>query len=272
MKVTSPPPAPLKGETTVPNGSTGNPPNNFQLAWQALLLNENAYDAVSKTKSPFRKGLTILFIILLTVGVAQSIGLAFDVLTTPRIDLVQEAILQALTKASWYQAAVVETTDFATSFDQMYTLSWQLLRIMGGVPSWLGTATSFIVRLIFSLLSWLIYGWVAYLIARWLGGQAKWSLFLGALGLAYAPMLLAVANLVPGLAVPGSLIAGWLLITKYQAVKNTHKLSWEHSLAVVVVPYLVIGLVLFGVVLLGGASALSQIPGLDAILSLLGGG
>lgn len=251
---------------------TSPPRSSLRLSWQALLLNENVYLTISETKSPMREGVTILIVILLIVGVAQSVGLLLDVLTTPRIDLVQEAILQSLTEMGWYQQLAEESPEFSLSFRQQYILLWQALRIIGGAPSWLGTATAFIVNLVLSLLSWLVYGSVVYLTARWLGSQIGGRRFLGILSLAYAPKLLAVASLIPGVTVPGSLIAGWLLMTKYQVVKSICNFSWRRNLVVILTPYVVIGMALFGIVLLGGAYALSQIPGLDALLKFFGGG
>ncbi len=234
----------------------------LRLAGQAMLLDDSAYAAVYDAKSPLRRGLTILLVILLTVGVAMAIGLALDIVVTPRLDLVEKAIFEALTETTWYQETTTESPDFATSFKRFYTVAWQIAYAVGQAPSWLGTLTGFLATLIVSLLSWFIYGSLAYGIGRWLGGQGNYQQFMGTLALAYAPKLLLVAMVIPGMAL-GGIVTLWLLLTKYQAVKHTYNLSWERNLAVVLMPYLIIGLTLFGLLLITVAYGLSQVPGLD---------
>jgi hypothetical protein len=142
-------------------------------------------------------------------------------------------------------------------------VAWQIAYAVGQAPSWLGMLTGFLLTLIGSLLSWFIYGSLAYGIGRWLGGQGKYQQFMGTLALAYAPKLLLVAMVIPGMTFLGGIVALWLLLTKYQAVRHTSNLSWERSLAVVRIPYLITGLTLFGLLLFTVAYGLSQIPGLD---------
>ncbi len=234
----------------------------LRLAGQALLLDDSAYATVYDAKHPLRRGFTILLVILLTVGVALAIGLALDIMVTPRLDLVEKAIFEALAETTWYQETSTQSPDFATSFKQLYTVAWQIAYAVGQAPSWLGTLTGFLLTLIGSLLSWFIYGSLAYGIGRWLGGQGNYPQFMGTLALAYAPKLLLVAMVIPGMTL-GGIVALWLLLTKYQAVKHTSNLSWERSLAVVLIPYLITGLTLFGLLLFTVAYGLSQVPGLD---------
>jgi hypothetical protein len=240
----------------------------LRLAGQALLLDDSAYATVYDAKYPLRRGFTILLVILLTVGVALAIGLALDIVVTPRLDLVETAVFETLTETTWYQETSTQSPDFATSFKQLYTVAWQIAYMIGQAPSWLGTLTGFLVTLIVSLLSWFIYGSLAYGIGRWLGGQGNYQQFMGTLALAYAPKLLLVAMVIPGMTL-GGIVALWLLLTKYQAVKHTYNLSWERNLAVVLIPYLIIGLTLFGLLLFTVAYGLSQVPGLDTAIRFL---
>jgi hypothetical protein len=240
----------------------------LRLAGQALLLDDRAYATVYDAKHPLRRGFTILLVILLTVGVALAIGLALDIVVTPRLDLVETAVFETLTETTWYQETSTQSPDFATSFKQLYTVAWQIAYMVGQAPSWLGTLTGFLVTLIVSLLSWFIYGSLAYGIGRWLGEQGNYQQFMGTLALAYAPKLLLVAMVIPGMTL-GGIVALWLLLTKYQAVKHTYNLSWERNLAVVLIPYLIIGLTLFGLLLFTVAYGLSQVPGLDTAIRFL---
>ena len=240
----------------------------LRLAGRALVLDDSAYATVYDAKYPLRRGFTILLVILLTVGVALAIGLALDIVVTPRLDLVETAVFETLTETTWYQETSTQSPDFATSFKRLYTVAWQIAYAVGQAPSWLGTLTGFLVTLIVSLLSWFIYGSLAYGIGRWLGGQGNYQQFMGTMALAYAPKLLLVAMVIPGMTL-GGIVALWLLLTKYQAVKHTYNLSWERNLAVVLIPYLIIGLTLFGLLLFTVAYGLSQVPGLDTAIRFL---
>ena len=160
----------------------------LRLAGQALLLDDSAYATVYDAKHPLRRGFTILLVILLTVGVAMAIGLALDIVVTPRLDLVETAVFEALTETTWYQDSSTQSPDFATSFKRRYTVAWQIAYAVGQAPSWLGTLTGFLVTLIVSLLGWFIYGSLAYRVGRWLGGQGNYQQFMGTMALAYAPV------------------------------------------------------------------------------------
>lgn len=248
-----------------PVGLTG----ALRLAGRALLLDDSAYATVHDAKHPLWRGFTILLVILLTVGVALAIGLALDVVVTPRLDLVETAVFEALTETTWYQQSSTQSPDFANSFKRLYTVAWQIAYAVGQAPSWLGTITGFLLTLIVSLLSWFIYGSLAYGIGRWLGGQDNFQQFMGTLALAYAPKLLLVAMVIPGMTFLGGIVALWLLLTKYQVVKHTYNLSWQRNLVIVFIPHLIIGLTLFGLLLLIVAYVLSQVPGLDAAIRFL---
>ena len=214
-------------------------------------------------------GVNTTSLIALIGAAGLAIGLALDVVVTPRLDLVQKAIFEALTETTWYQETSTQSPDFATSFNRSYSVAWQIAYAVGQAPSWLGTLTGFLLTLIVSLLSWFVYGSLAYGIGRWLGGQGNYQQFMGTLALAYAPKLLLVAMVLPGMTFLGGIVALWLLLTKYQAVKHTYNLSWQRNLAAVVIPHLIIGLTLFGLLLLIVAIVLSQVPGLDAAIRFL---
>ncbi len=261
-----PPPQAL--EPTPP----GNVRGSLQLAWQAFLLNPRAYATVLEAEKPLRKGFVTLLVIILAISIGYALGLALDLLTTPRLDLLQSEILELIQNTTWFKQTASETADFSQNFEQIYLLGWQAMRTSGELPSWLGTGASLVGLMISALLGWLVYGLIAFLFARWLGGAAGLSQYLGVLALSYAPKLLAVAGAIPGLTVPGTLILGWMLVSKYQVTRSAHRLSWQRTLVVIFGAYLVIVLVSFIGFVLSLTSALLQIPGLDFIIKLLQGG
>ena len=236
----------------------GNIRGKLGLVWQGLLLKADAFRTVSLMERPLLKGLGILLSIALILATAQALGLGLDLLVTPRLDLVQRAAYVAITNSELYARASAESADFVTEFEQIYLLVWEIIRILGGLPSILGMITVFLIGVTYTFASWFIYGSLVHIAARWLHGAATYRQFMAAFALSYAPQLLFVATLIPGLRVPAILVSLWLMAARYQAVKHSHSLSWGRNLAAILIPYAVFGLVLLGVILLGGSIALSQ--------------
>ncbi len=225
----------------------------LRLARQALLLQQEVYEPLLDVPRPFRRGFGIVSVILLTVSLAYALGIVISLMTMPRVDMVQQAIYDAITGSMWYAGQVALRPNFAGFFDFMYGLTWQITRIVGGYPSWLGAVYAFFSVVVLGVLNWLGYGVLAHMVARWLGGSRdiSKSRFLAVLSLSYAPTLLLMANIVPGLAVPASLIGLWTLITNYQAIQVTFKLSWVRSVLITVLPY-VLAVIFFYIAIYGG--------------------
>jgi hypothetical protein len=223
------------------------------LARQALLLQEDVYEPLMDVPRPFRRGFGIIGVIVLTVAVAYAVGVVISALTMPRVDMVQQGIYNAVTASAWYEGQVALRPNFAGFFDFMYGLTWQILRIVGGYPSWLGALYAFFSVVVLGILNWLGYGVLAHMVARWLGGSRdiNKSRFLAVLSLSYEPTLLLIANIVPGLTVPASLVGLWTLITNYQAIRVTFKLSWARSVLITVLPY-VLAVIFFYIAIYGG--------------------
>ncbi|MEM7117071.1 MAG: Yip1 family protein [Chloroflexota bacterium] len=214
------------------------------LLWRAFLLDETAYEPVVAHQTPLRRGFMLLLLILLLAGAAKSVGLALELLATPRLDLLEEASYEAATGMTWYAEQVAQTADFAARFGQIHGLGWQIGRLVGGVPSGLGILTIFITQLVLGILGWLLYGSLTHAVARWLGGRASYGQFMGAFALAYVPLLFYIATAIPRLSLAGGVIYLWLLATRYQAIKQSHQLPWVPSLAIVFIPQLILYLLL----------------------------
>jgi hypothetical protein len=230
------------------------------LAREALLLNEDAYAVVRDSSSSLWRGFAALLWIFLIVLVSRVLALIFGLLTTPRWDILQEQFYERLTNLEFYQAQTQQSPDFANQFRWGYRGLWEGLRLLGGYPSVTGTVSLIVSMLIYLLLGWLIYGLVVHVAARWLGGQASLGQTLGALALAYAPLLLTVIVIVPGAWVAAPLIFMLILITRFQAIKTVHGLTPGYSLAALTAPYLISLVLLTGLVMFGLAYGAAQIP------------
>ena len=209
----------------------------YVLAWKAMLFQEDAYTPIRESAKPFRKGFGIILVILLTVSVSYLVGVFLNFLTLPRIDLVQDVLFDLITGLGIYQQTVANSPGIGNLFEVGYGLVWQAIRIVGGFPSWLGAIIALVNILILGILNWLGYGLLVHMIAGWLGGKSPKGPFFGALALAYAPVLITVVNLFPGLTVPANLVFLWTLVTCYQVIKSTYNFSWARSAIVTILPY-----------------------------------
>lgn len=241
------------------------------LVREALLLNYRAFDKVKAAKDPLRRGLTILGLILLLLLVARGLQLLLGYLTTPRFDVLSADILDQVTGLNWYTEQATANPAFAQQFALAYEAVWQLIRVVGGFPSALGTIVALVSTAGSLLLGWLLYGSLAHVLARWFGGNAPLKQFLGPLALSYAPMLLFGLAFIPGLEIGGTLVFLYMLTTKFIAIRRTYLLSPGYSLAVLLAPY-AFGIALVAIlVALSIGVGLGQIPYLDPILNFFTG-
>ena len=245
------------------------PDKPLVLIREALLFNEEAYRTLRSHASPFGRGALLLLIIVAFVVIARAIGLAFGLLTFPRIDILQSSLYEFITQMGLYTRRVAAVPEFAQQFRLIYEGIWQAVRLAGGYPSWTGTVAAAVGAVAGTYLNWLVFGLLTHLTARWFRGQASLSQFFGPLALSYAPLLLTVVLLVPGASVAMPFIFLALLVAKYQAVKTTYGLAPFAGLAAILIPYLLITLLMVGLAIFGAAYGLSQIPYLEPVIRVL---
>jgi hypothetical protein len=112
-----------------------------------------------------------------------------------------------------------------------------------GAPD-LGTAALRIITLPLGLVVvWALYGLVAHLVARMLGGEGDLGQTLGCTALAVAPQILNIATFFPYLLV-GGVVGTWTLLCRYVALKACHRMTWERTLAATLLPYVAFSLVM----------------------------
>jgi hypothetical protein len=225
----------------------------LRAAWWALLLQRGIYNPLLGAENPFRSGLRIAALIYFVAALAISLGLLGDYLTMPRAALIQERIYEAVIGARVYQAWAAESGFAAALLTALYKVVWFFVRTLEGYPSRFDLIYAFLGTWIFGVFNWITYAWIAQILARRMGAQAAPKVFYAPMALAYAPNLLYIANLVPGLAVPESLVGVWTLATGYQAIQATYGFSWKRSAALVILPYIVTAILLILALVLGAA-------------------
>lgn len=227
-------------------------PRFAKLVVQALFLRTDAYEEIREARNPFIDGLLIIVIIGVIVAFAGLVGTVLKWASTPDTEAVQETVYAGLTEMPWYQETTELAPDFADSFEQWFEMGRTFVRF-GGMSSPGSAAGNIILTPLGLLVGWLIYGLLAHVFARLLKGEATLSQTLGATALAVAPHILKVAELVPFVSV-GGVVGTWMLICRYVALKQAHRLTWGRAFWATVMPVVILGLV--GLILAGIGSAI----------------
>ena len=109
--------------------------------------------------------------------------------------------------------------------------------VLGAIASGIGMARGgaggIIAGVIGSLLVWVVYAGMTYLIGdKVLGGTATWGELLRTLGFAQAPRVLAVLGIIPGMQwIVASVVSVWVLITGVVAIRQALDFSTGKAVA-----------------------------------------
>ena len=239
-----------------------------QVAFRATLFDQHAFTAVNTDDKPFMRGFLALLVVLGVVAVARLLGMGLDILTMPRVNVLQEQILTAITNTGYYNSLIAQTPEFADRFAKTYGNIWNLIRLFGGYPSTTGLL-GVLLSILGVLGSWLMFSSVSYLIARWFGTKVEYQRALGVMALAYAPILLTAIDVIPGASIPLFLIFALTLIAKFLAIRELYEFGPGQNLAVIILTY-VIGLILLITILLIVLTfVLNKFPLVDDVLRVI---
>ncbi|MEF3275698.1 MAG: YIP1 family protein [Chloroflexus sp.] len=204
----------------------------FRLSTAGLFLDTNTFRAQRDNPHVLRDGFLVVLLIGVIVGVASFIGNLLTMLATPDpINLLttvqRELERTALVIELKRQIPTFELDPFFTQMaDAARTLQWSGL---------IGAAATPFVYLV----GWLLYGVVAHLIARSLGGDGDLAQTLGCTALASGANLLALVQIIPFAQVSGSTLLG--LIGCYLGLRAAHNLpAWRAFWAALLGPILLI--------------------------------
>ncbi len=217
---------------------------SLRLGWNALLLNEDAYEEMRADDNPVVKGLVLILVVGLVVALLGLVGSVLEWASTPDMNEIRDVVYYYITQMPWWKLAAQEP-NFMETFDGIWNWNWNLATWLG--PSPYQAAINIVLVPLALVVRWLIYGLLAYVFARWLGGTADLSETLGVLALAVAPQALYALNLIPFVEV-GSLVSIWAILCAYLGLKTAHKLRWNRAMYATVLPFL---LVIAAVVLAG---------------------
>ncbi len=220
------------------------------LVLRALFLDSDAYAELRDDDNPFIEGLFLLVIIGAITAFLALIGQLLAWASTPNLAAIKDVVFRNLQQMSWW-SATSGAPGFAEEFRRWYDLGWQVFPALFGAPNPAGAAFNILLWPLSLLVSWLIYGALAHLFARMLGGQGGLGQTLGTTALAFTPMLLRGLEFIPFLVI-GSVAATWQLLLRYKAIRTTHGLTWARAFWATMLPFAVY--LLFWLLLGGGAA------------------
>ncbi|HNS03702.1 MAG TPA: YIP1 family protein [Anaerolineae bacterium] len=229
----------------------------FVLLWDALFLQRDAYARMRDDDNPFVEGLYVLAVLGVALGLVGVIGATLEWASSPNVAAIRDLILTNLQQMPWWQFMQQNPQAEATWY-QIWNGIWDAVQAMSPSPasSLLGIVTTPLGLIVV----WLIYGLLAYLFARLLGGLGTLNQTLGATALAAAPQLLNLLAVLPFVAVFS--LGTWTLLCNYMALRTVHDLSWQRSVAAALLPSVVFVLLIS---LIAGVAA-------GALMMLLAGG
>lgn len=231
---------------------------SLRLGWNAMLLKEEAYEEMRRTTNPVVQGFILIVVVGLVIALLNLVGTGLEWASTPNLGEIKDTVFRYLLRMPWYEKVLKEVPDFPRQFKEWYDLGWRVFPTLFGAPGIGRAALGIIATPLGLVIRWLVYGLLAYLAARLLGGSGNLSETLGLLALAFAPQMLRVLSLLPFFEL-GALVGVWGVLCAYLALKTAHRLSWGRAMWATLLPYiLALGLMMLtgclGTAILGAAA------------------
>lgn len=210
--------------------------HSLRLGWRALLLKEEAYQEMKTSSNPVVKGLWLIIAVGVVIALVGLVGTVLEWASTPDLQEIKDTVHAYLLDMPWWDEMPPQALE---QFEQWYELGWRVFPSLFGAPNIGGAALGIITTPVGLVIRWLIYGLLAYLFARWLGGTANLSETLGVLALAVAPQAVNLLRLFPFVQA-GNLVAVWGILCAYVGLKTAHRLSWERAVWATILPFLLV--------------------------------
>jgi hypothetical protein len=233
---------------------------SLKLGWNALLFKDDAYEKMSVEENPVVKGLILIIIVGVIIALFAFVGDLLEWASTPDLGEIKDTVYYYMTQMPWWKLAIREDPTFVEVFKQWYDFGWSIG--MTASPSVAGAALIILLTPVALVIRWLIYGLLAYLFARWLGGTADLSKTLGVLALAVAPQALNALTFLPFVQA-GSVIAVWGVLCAYVGLKKVHGLSWGRAVWATLLPFILVIAVIFLASCLASAAFAAAVGGIS---------
>jgi len=230
----------------------------LRLCTEALFLRDESYAEMRDSPNPFVKGLLLIVIVAISVSLVAIVGTVLKWATTPDFGRMQEAVWEGMMKMPWVKEIPPGQRERVLGIIQaQYDFGWGIAKQFAPRP--LRAIIDVITNPIFLVVGWLVYGLLAHLFAKILGGRARLGQTYGCTALAVSPRLLNLVSLLPYAAI-GGLATIWSLICNYLALKNAHELTPGRAFWATALPILTL-LLLVVLLTIGGGMAIANLIG-----------
>ncbi len=213
---------------------------SLALVFRALFLDDEAFEQLRDDDNPFAEGLFLVALIGVITALSGAIGQVLMWSVTPDLRAVEGVVLAALQQEPWWNALAASSADLAL-FQRWWDIAWRIMPGLLAVP----VPDAAVINLLWSPLAavsgWLLYGALAHLFARLLGGTGTLNQTLGVTALAHTPLVFYGLGFIPFLVIGGALRT-WQLILRYKALRTVHGLPWTRALWATVLPVAVYAL------------------------------
>lgn len=212
----------------------------LRLGVGGMLLDPQAYRAQRDAPDGLRRGLLLVLVVGLLVGVAALVGSVLESLAQPSPTAIVDTVYAGVRALPWYAEQAAADPGFAAAFDASFDNSVANISLItgGGVA---GGLTQLVLSPLLGVLGWLIGGLLAHAAARALGGRAGLRQTLSATALASGVGLLGLVQVVPFAQAAGTTLLG--LLATYVAIREAHGLSpWRSFWATLAGPLLLLAL------------------------------
>jgi hypothetical protein len=216
--------------------------------WESFFLSPAPFDEMREEPKPVVRGLLFVVLVALAVALVGLVGTTLSWATSPRMADIQDVVLRGLARMEWFQE-MQESPRAYESFQQTWNLAWQIFpQVFAPNPG--SAAARIIILPLGMIINWLLWGLLGHVFARAFGGEGTLAQTLGCTALATSPQLLNLITLLP-YTVVGGIVGTWVLLARYVALKTCHRLSWGRALWSTLLPYVVLGLVIAILALVG---------------------
>lgn len=214
----------------------------LRLGVGALFLRDEAYIKMSSDEQPLRKGLSLLILIGVLVGLVGVVGTTLEWASTPSFAAIKQIVWETITQSKWYQMIQREAPEALHPMKQYYELGWRLASMFAPNPA--GAILNVIFIPVSLIMGWVIYSVLAHLFARLLGGTGDLGRTMGCTALAMSPNLIGLVKILPYIQL-GTVVGVWVLVCDFLALKAAHHLTGWRAFWATILPLVTIYL-LFG--------------------------
>lgn len=216
---------------------------------QSLVFEPDPAIIMVDDDNPWIEGLFFTLVIGFVVAMAQVIGGYLLTASLPAPTAILETILQAVRQN---RPVGISPTELAALEDSL-RLWWPWLTGINHFGSgWARLFTLVVTPLIF-IVQWTLYGFLAHLMAKALGGTGSISQTMGVTALGMAPQTLLVVTAVPFASVGYLLLQVWGVLIAYRGLEVAHDLGVRKAATAALFPIFLLALISIAVAVFGAA-------------------